>query len=194
MPMRRERPGRRPHTSGGVPGAIRVGARTLPEQRRAFCASRLGCSGTRRCTGRPTPTTGPPARRTVGSQVHARRCPAATRRPSACCSRPGGRRVQRPPGVQPGDVDRRRRGLARGSAPCGPGGRCQASRLAPSRGGREHRSGSRLAEARVRASDVARMDFPAGLTVNRPAPPERQTPRRTPRLRAAARRARPPPS
>jgi hypothetical protein len=57
-----------------------------------------------------------------------------------------------------------------------------------------HRPGPGPAEARVRASDVARMDFPDGLTVTRPTPPERQTPRRPPRPRPAARRARPPPS
>jgi hypothetical protein len=56
------------------------------------------------------------------------------------------------------------------------------------------RPGPRPAEARVGAADVARMDFPAGLTVTRPTPPERQTPRRTPRPRPAARCARPPPS
>jgi hypothetical protein len=64
-----------------------------------------------------------------------------------------------------------------------------------------HRPGSRPAEARVRASDVARMDLPAGVTAARPpstvaGPPltAGQTPRRPSRLRPAARRARPPPS
>jgi hypothetical protein len=57
-----------------------------------------------------------------------------------------------------------------------------------------HRPAPRPAEARVPTSDVARMDFPAGLTLTWPTPPGRQTPRRTPRPRPAARRARPPPS
>jgi hypothetical protein len=57
-----------------------------------------------------------------------------------------------------------------------------------------HRPGPRPAEARVRASDAARMDLPAGLSPTRPTPPERQTPRRTPGPKPVARRARPPPS
>jgi hypothetical protein len=129
-------------------------------------------------------------------EVHARRWPVAARRPSACCSRPGGRRqLRRQPGGQPRDADRRRRRLAHGPAPCRPGCRSQASRRASSRGRRE--PPSRVQTDRipqVRASDVARMEFPAGLTATRPTSPERQTPRRTPRTRPAARRARPPPS
>jgi hypothetical protein len=58
-----------------------------------------------------------------------------------------------------------------------------------------HRPGSRPAEPRVRASDVARMDLPAGVTTPRPPPSTAsQTPHRPPRLKRAARRARPPPS
>lgn len=57
-----------------------------------------------------------------------------------------------------------------------------------------YRPGSGLTAVRVRASDVAATDFPAGLTVARPCSLERQTPRRPHRPRAAARRARPPPS
>jgi hypothetical protein len=60
--------------------------------------------------------------------------------------------------------------------------------------GVNHRPEPRPAETRVRASDVAGMDFLAGLTPTRPTPPERQTPRRTPGPKPVARRARPPPS
>jgi hypothetical protein len=56
-----------------------------------------------------------------------------------------------------------------------------------------HCPGSRPAEPRARASDVARMDIPAGVTAPRPPSTAGQTPRRPPRRRPAARRARPPP-
>jgi hypothetical protein len=58
----------------------------------------------------------------------------------------------------------------------------------------KHHPGPGPTAARLRASGLAAADFAAGPNLGQPTPPERHTPRRPPRPRPAARRARPPPS